>query len=112
LYGKGYIVSNLTEKLHPSRFTEMSPFMAAIVGYVLGESYTKPQIEELAVSEQENLLYIRPEGSAGFDGVESLEDLRRNWNRLLDAAELTDEERQEAVRLFNERVEKVPGTEV
>jgi len=105
-------VTTLTEKLHPSRFSEMSPFMAAIVGYVLGEHFTTPEIEELAVSEQENLVYIRPEGSSGFDGMESLEDLRRNWNTLLDAAELTDEERRQAVRLFNERVEKVPGTEV
>lgn len=103
---------NLPQKLHPSRFTEMSPFMAAIVGYVLGEHFTSPEIEEIAVSEQENLVYIRPEGSASFDGMESLEDLRRNWNTLLDAADLTDEERREAVRLFNERVEKVPGTEV
>lgn len=31
----------LTEKLHPSRFSEMSPFMAAIVAYVLGEAWTE-----------------------------------------------------------------------
>ena len=37
--------------------------------------------------------------------------MRDNWNRLLDAAGLTPEERQEAVQLFNSRVEKVPGTE-
>ena len=102
----------LAHKLHPGRFTEMSPLMAAIVGYVLDEKLTTPQIEELAVSEAENLVYIRPEGSAGFDGIESLDDLRRNWNRLLDAAELTDDERREAVRLFHERVERVPGTEI
>ena len=103
---------DLSSKLHPSRFTEMSPYMAAIIGYVLGESFTDPAIEEIAVSEQENLVYVRPEGSAGFDGIASLEDLRRNWNALLDAAELTDEERREAVRLFHEKVERVPGTEV
>jgi len=38
--------------------------------------------------------------------------LRHNWNRLLDAAGLTPEERREAVRLFNSKVEKVPGTEL
>lgn len=63
--------------------------MAAIVGYVLGEHFTTPEIEEIAVSEQENLVYIRPEGSASFDGMQSLEDLRRNWNSLLDAADLS-----------------------
>ena len=87
----------------------MSPFMAAIVGYVLGESFTTPAIEELAVSETEGLVYIRQAGAAGFDGMQSL-DLRENWNRLLDAAGLTPEERTEAVRLFVARVEKVPGT--
>ncbi len=50
---------SLVEKLHPNRFTEMSPFMAAIVGYVLGEPWTKPEIVEVTVSEAENLLYIR-----------------------------------------------------
>lgn len=104
--------SNLVEKLHPTRFSEMSPLMAAIVGYVLGESFTNPTIAELTVSEQENLVYIRQEGAEGFEGVQSLEDLRNNWNRLLDAGELTAEERKEAVRLFNLKVSKIPGTEM
>ena len=47
----------------------------------------------------------------GFDGFQSLEDLRRNWNRLLDVAGLEPEERREAVRMFNEKVERVSGTE-
>jgi len=88
----------------------MSPFMTAIVGYVLGESFTQPEIAEIAVSESENLVYVRRTGAVGFDGIESLEDLRNNWNRLLDVAALTVEERREAVRPFNSRVERVPGT--
>lgn len=104
--------STLSKKLHPAQFSEMSPLMGAIVGYVLGESFTEPTIAELTVSEQENLVYIRQDGATGFEGLQSLTDLRNNWNRLLDAAELTDDERKEAVRLFNERVEKLPGTEV
>ena len=63
------------------------------------------------MSESENLVYIRRAGAVGFDGIESLEDLRNNWNRLLDAAGLTADERREAVALFNARVEKVPGTD-
>jgi hypothetical protein len=86
--------------------------MAAIVGYILDEAFTDPTIAEMAMSEQENLVYIRPEGATGFEGIQSLDDLRNNWNRLLDAADLTDEERREAVRLFNEKVEKIPGTEM
>ena len=104
--------AELSEKLHPGRFPNMSPLMAAIVGYVLGESFTKPTIAELTVSEQENLVYIRKEGDVGFEGVQNLEDLRNNWNRLLDVAGLTTDERKEAVRLFNERVSKVPGMEM
>lgn len=90
----------------------MSPFMAAVVGYVLGESYTEAEIAEIAVSEAENLVYIRQSGSVGFDGLQSLHDLRENWNRLIDVAGLTPDERREAVRLFNQRVERVPGTQL
>ena len=57
-------------------------------------------------------MYIRQTGAVGFDGMQSLDDLRQNWNRLLDAAGLTPEERREAVRLFTEKVDKVPGTEL
>ena len=99
-------------KLKPTRFSEMSPLMAAIVGYVLGESYTTPEISEITVGESDNLVYIRKAGAIGFDGIQSLEDLRDNWNRLLDAAGLTPEERKEAVALFYSRVETLPGTEV
>jgi hypothetical protein len=103
---------SLVEKLHPNRFTEMSPFMAAIVGYVLGQSWTKPEIVEVAVSEAENLVYIRKADATGFGGLQSLEDMRNNWNRLLDAAGLTPEERSEAVRLFNLKIDTIPGTRI
>ncbi len=90
----------------------MSPFMAAIVGFVLGESFTDPEIAEITVSETENLVYIRKVGGVGFDGMQSLEDLRNNWNRLIDVAGLTPDERRSAVRLFNAKIPMVPGTEV
>jgi hypothetical protein len=105
-------MDSLKAKLRPSRFPGMSPMMAAIVGYVLGESYTDPEIAEIMVSENENLVYIRKAGGVGFDGLQSLEDMRNNWNRLVDVAGLTPDERKEAVRLFVERVEKVPGTDI
>lgn len=105
-------MSELASKLRPSRFSDMSPFMAAIVGYVLGESFTTPEIAEVAVSEAENLVYIRQAGAVGFNGIQSLEDLRNNWNRLLDVASLTADERRKVVELFNARVEKVRGTRI
>jgi len=105
-------VDALKAKLNPRRFPGMSPFMAAVVGYVLGESYTDPEIAEIAVSESEGLVYIRQAGAVGFDGMQSLDDLRENWNRLLDAAGLAPDERREGVRLFTDKVEKVRGTEL
>ncbi|MBX3394313.1 MAG: hypothetical protein KF841_02995 [Phycisphaerae bacterium] len=105
-------MAKLAEKLHPDRFTEMSPFMAAVVGFVLGESWTRPEIAEITVSETEDLVYVRRSGGDGFDGLQSLTDLRQNWNRLLDAADLTPDERREAVRLFSQRITVVPGTGV
>mgnify|MGYP001290681147 CR=1 FL=1 len=104
-------MTTLTTKLDPTRFPNMSPLMAAVVGYVLGESFTNPEIAEMVVSETENLVYFRKAGDTGFEGIQSLEDLRNNWNRLLDAAGLTPEERQEAVALFIAKVGIVPGTE-
>ena len=44
--------------------------------------------------------------------MESLNDLRNNWNRLLDVAGLTPEERKEAVELFRAKVSSVPGTQL
>ena len=103
---------SVIQKLNPARFPGMSPMMAAVVGYVLGESFTQPQIAEIKVSERENLVYIRQSEGVGFDGLQSLEDLRGNWNRLIEVAGLTPEERTEAVRLFDQRVLKLPGTGV
>ena len=82
------------------------------MGFVVEESFTDPQIAEVMVSENENIVYIRKSDGVGFDGMESLEDLRNNWNRLIEVAGLTADERREAVELFNSKVERVPGTEV
>ena len=84
-------------KLRPARFPGVSPFMAAVAGYVLGESFTEPKIAEIRVSESENLVCVRQAGGLGFDGVQSLDDLRNNWNRLMDVAGLTADERARAV---------------
>ena len=104
-------MQSLHRKMNRARFAGMSPFMAAIVGFILDETFTDPKIAEIAVSESENLVYVRKEGAAGFDGIQSLEDLRNNWNRLIDAAGLTPDERREAIGLFNSKVEMVSGTQ-
>jgi len=88
----------------------MSTLMAAITGYVLQEAYTEPAIAEIAVSEREQLAYIRAQNEVGYNTILSLRDLRHNWSELLDAAALTPEERRQAERLFKERVLLSKGT--
>ena len=88
----------LASKLHPERFTDMSGKMAAIVGHILGESWTEPAIAALSVT------------SDGFVTTESefmgeAADLDRNLLNLLVAAELTPDERAEFERLYRERVD-------
>ena len=46
-------MAGLETKLHPSRFPGMSPFMAAVVGYVLGKSFTDPEIAGVGLTEEE-----------------------------------------------------------
>ena len=106
------MIDSLKRKLDPRRFPGMTPFMMAMLGYVLGEQYTKPEIEELVVSEGDNLVFIRTAGAVKFNDRKPLDDVRSNWNRLMDAAALTPEERAVAVRLFKAKVEMVPETEV
>jgi hypothetical protein len=40
----------IADKLHPDRFSAMSGKMAAIVAYILGESWTEPEIAALSVT--------------------------------------------------------------
>jgi len=92
--------AELIRKLHPGRFTAMSPKMAAIVGCILGQEFTRPQLVGLTVTSDGFVLGMHA-GDIGFnDFIGARADLDRNWDRLLDAAELTPDERKEADRLF------------
>jgi hypothetical protein len=88
----------LTDKLHPDRFSEMSGKMAAIVGYILGESWTEPEIAALSVTSDGFVLT-----DAEFFGEAA--DLDRNLLNLLIVAELTGDERMEFERRYRERVD-------
>ena len=86
---------SLAEKLHPSRYTEMSGKMAAIVACILREKWTEPAMAELCITSDGGLL-ARMEGDIGFnDFLGSVYDLERNVSNLLEVAELTKEERAE-----------------
>ena len=88
----------LADLLHPRRFSAMSPKMTAIVAYVLGEHWTEPEIAWLSVTADGHVV-----SDAHFLGA--AEDLDRNVGNLLDAAELTQEQRQEWHVLYCARVD-------
>lgn len=94
----------LKEKMNPKRFTAMSPRMASIVAYILGESWVTPQVSGLMVTSDKFVL-ASVKGDCGYNhfiGAES--DLQSNWNRLLGCAGLGLDERTTADKLFAEKV--------
>lgn len=88
----------LASKLHPDRFSAMSGKMAAIVAYILGESWTEPEIAALSVTSDGFVLT-----DAEFFGEAA--DLDRNLLNLLVAAEATAQERADFERRYRERVD-------
>ena len=94
----------LAAKLHPDRFTEMSPRMAAIVGYIVDERFSEPAIAEMVVT-SDGFVLARMEGEVGTDEMIGSEaDLDRNLLALIEAAGLTDEEVREFGLLQRERI--------
>jgi hypothetical protein len=85
---------DLSHKLDPKRFPNMTPQMGAIPGYLLENTYTTPSLVELTVTPDGHLLG-RSDGDGGFGqtvhmGSES--DLRANLRRLGMAAGLDEAE--------------------
>lgn len=95
---------SMIAKLHPNRFTNMSPMMAAIVGCIVGEKYTEPAIAELVVTSDGFVLgrHYDDCGCNEFIGAES--DFQKNWTSLLDAAGLTAQERMQSEALYRQTV--------
>lgn len=96
--------AELKKKLHPARFKGISGKMAAIVGFILGETYTNPAISEMAITSDGMVMaaHVGEVGMNDFIGAES--DLRRNWSSLLDVAGLDDKEKKEANALYRKRI--------
>jgi hypothetical protein len=94
----------LKEKLHPQRFSGMSGKMAAIVGFIVGETYTDPHITEMAVT-SDGMVLAQQSGDVGMnDMVGSETDLQNNWKRLCEAAGLDAKEMKEANALFKSKI--------
>jgi len=105
--------AELVEMLRPNRYSGMSPRMAALVGYVLGQAWTNPLILDLAVTTDGCVLaqvgeangdeWV-PEGP-GYDRVfGDWRDVERNWNELVEAANLPPTQADEAMDLWRRRV--------
>jgi hypothetical protein len=95
---------DLAQKLHPRKFTAMSGKMAAIVGYVLDQDWTSPGLAEMAIT-SDGFVLARRDGDIGCnEWIGDVGDLERNVHNLLDAAELSQDERTEWQRLFQARV--------
>lgn len=90
----------LKEKLHPRNFSDISPMMSAIVGCILGEKYTDPQITHLYATSDGFVLAQHSNDIGANDFIGTHSDLKRNWETLLDAARLSANERRQAGNLY------------
>ena len=96
----------LKRKLAPARFTRMSPRMAAMVGYIVGEIFTEPFIASVIVT-NDGFVLAMDGGDSGYNTfIGSESDLKRNWASLLACAGLTADEHAEASRLFALKVQR------
>jgi hypothetical protein len=96
----------LVDKLRPDRFTAMSGRMAAIVGYILDERFSTPEISELVVT-SDGFVLAQTEGDVGANDMIGEEaDLNRNLLTLIEAAGLSEEEIHEFGRLQRERIRR------
>jgi hypothetical protein len=104
IWGLPSPLETLTDKLHPSHFTAMSPKMGSIVAYILGQEWVTPQVNALMVT-SDGFVMAQVKGDMGYNhfiGEES--GLINNWRQLLNAAGLGDEERAMAEKLYDEKV--------
>lgn len=99
---------SIADKLHPSNFTAMSPMMAALVQCVVGfDAGVTPRLMALTVT-SDGFVLAQRDGDLGYDAfIGAFSDFRNNWNRLLEAAELSDEEKF----LANDRFKAATGRE-
>ena len=78
-------------KFHPGRFPNMSPKMAAITGFLLGQEYTTPQIVGMVVTSDKFVL-AQTKGDYGHNEfIGTYEDLEKNWHSLVDLIFESDE---------------------
>lgn len=90
------LLDRVAEKLHPHRFPRMSAKFAAVLGAMLGQTWTEPGLMELVIT-SDGFLLGRHEGEPTckeFLGTESW--LKENLAKLLDTpgVDLTEQEKE------------------
>lgn len=94
-------VDELAEVLKPDRSPNMSPKMIALLGYLLGQEWTNPQIEDVTVSS--GVVLCRHEGEIGMNRtIGAREDVARNLREWFALHDMTDDQ-EEALRLLVQR---------
>ena len=92
------------KKLYPGRFPQMSGKMATILGYICDEHYTDPAFAEIIVT-SDGCFLGRVEGDCGCnDFLGNVHDLHRNWNNLVKAAGLNEQERIFADNAYSNKI--------
>jgi len=91
--------------LHPARFSDMSPRMAAFVGWLVEASYTEPNITNISITSDGFMLCQRSGdiGHSSFEGAVS--ELESNLTNLFEAASLSDEQKKAAWAIYHEKVQ-------
>lgn len=78
--------------------------MAAIVGAIINIRYTTPRLIKLSITGDGFVMGMK-EGDIGYNEFLGSEaDLQQNWDRLLNAADLTGDEWEWAQHCFHRRV--------
>jgi len=93
----------LADKLAPTRVRTSGKF-TAILGFILDEEWTDPQIVELHCTSDGMLLAATTDDPLCDDIVGDIDHLERNLRGISDVAGLTAAEKKELLKLARERV--------
>lgn len=94
--------------LDPRSFRGPSMRWVALVGYILEQEYTTPQIISLVVTSDDVVLVGTTRDPLHNEMIGALSDLQQNWREYCAAAGLDSELQAEADRMFKEKVGREP----
>lgn len=90
-------LTELRKLLHPSRFSDMSGKMAAVIGFLVGEAYTAQTIQSITITSDD---FAMVNGGIFSRGSE----IETNLRRLFEAAELNEVQTDRAWELWKAQI--------